>query len=145
MEASAFIFPFLTIKYNTSFICFLIRTTIDHCGYTLSMSLSTTMILNLLLIYFPAWEFERPFCLRLLHEISNLCAIFGQYILLLLLFVLLPLQSHFTPPLKTKKSQTISDEGLTLETSAFQIFHGGNSIVGVAIGIATWIHMILLH
>ena len=52
----------------------LLRTTIDCCGYTLSISLSTTIILYLLLIHIQASEFERPFCLRCLHEIANLCA-----------------------------------------------------------------------
>ena len=104
METPAFISPCLPIKHNPSFSCFLLRTTIDCCVYTLSISLSTTMILNLLLIRFQAWEFGRPFCLRCLHEIANLCATYDQYILPLLLFVLLPLQSHFTPlPSKQNK------------------------------------------
>ena len=81
------------------------------------------MILYLLLIHFQAWEFERPFCLRCLHEIANLCATYGHHMLLLLLFVLLPLQSHFTPlPSKEKKKPNDicirSDERITLETSA---------------------------
>ena len=122
METSAFVSPCLPIKHNTSFSFFLLKTTIDCCGYTLSISLSTTMILNLLLIHFQAWEFERPFCLRCLNEIANLCATYGHHMPLLLLFILLPLQSHFTPsPRHQKKANDIctrSDEGLTLETSA---------------------------
>ena len=54
------------------------------------------------------------FCQRCLHDIANLCANYRHRMLLLLLFVLLPLQSHFTPlPSKEKKSQKISVYALT--------------------------------
>ena len=58
MQTSAHIFPCLPVKHNTSFSWLLLETTVDFCGYTLSISLSTTMILNLLLILFQAREFE---------------------------------------------------------------------------------------
>ena len=104
METSAFMSPCVPTKQNTSFSCFLLKTTIDCCGYTLSISQSTTMILNLLLIHFHAWEFERPFCWRCLNEIANLCATYGHHMLLLLPFDSLPLQLNFTPfPSKQKK------------------------------------------
>ena len=113
---------------NTSLSCFLLKTTINCCGYRLSISLSTTMILNLLLIHFHAWEFERPFCLRCLNEIANLCATYGHHMLLLLTLDSLPLQLHFTPfPSKQKKRQTISVYALTKGKAQDVSFHGGSS------------------
>ena len=58
MQTSPHISPFLPVKHRTSFSCFLLRTTVDCCGYTLSTSLSTNMTLNLPLILFQAREFE---------------------------------------------------------------------------------------
>ena len=50
--------PCLPVKHNTSFSCFLLRTTVDCCFYTLSVSTSTTVTLNLPVILFQAKEFE---------------------------------------------------------------------------------------
>ena len=128
MATYAFISPCVPTKHNTSFSCFLLKTTIDCCGYTLSISLPTTMILNLLVIHFHAREFERSFCLRCLNEIANLCATYGHHMLLLLPFDSLPLQLNFTPfPSKQKKRQTISVYALTKGKAQDVSFHGGNS------------------
>ena len=45
-------------KHNTSFSCFFLKRIVDCCGYTLSLSLSTTTIRNVPLIFFQAKEFE---------------------------------------------------------------------------------------
>ena len=58
MQTSTHISPCLPAKHNTSFSCVFLKTIVDCCGYTLSLSLSTTTILNLSLIYFQAKEFE---------------------------------------------------------------------------------------
>ena len=50
--------PCLPAKHNTSFSCFFLKTIVDCCGYTLSLSLSTTTIRNVPLIFFQAKEFE---------------------------------------------------------------------------------------
>ena len=55
---SAHISPCSPAKHNISFTCFFLKTIVDCCGYTLSLSLSTTTILNVPLIYFQAKEFE---------------------------------------------------------------------------------------
>ena len=58
--------PCLPVKHNISFSCFLLRT-VDGCFYTLSISSSTTVTLNLPVILFQAKEFEMA--MRCLHEI----------------------------------------------------------------------------
>ena len=58
MQTSAHISPCLPAKHNTSFSCFFLKTIVDCCGYTLSLSLSTTTLLNVPLIYFQAKRFE---------------------------------------------------------------------------------------
>ena len=58
MQTSTHISPCLPAKHNTSFSCFFLKTIVDCCGYTLSLSLSTTTILNEPLIYFQAKGFE---------------------------------------------------------------------------------------
>ena len=57
---SAHISPCSPEKHDTSFRCFFLKTIFDCCGYTLSLSLSTTTILNVPLIY-QAKEFEMVF------------------------------------------------------------------------------------
>ena len=105
-----FIYATCVFPY-TSFSCFLLRTKIDCCGYTLSILLSTFNYDTLSSPYpFPGLgDLRGLFCQRCLHEIANLCATYGHHMLLLLLFVLLPLQSHFTSlPSEEKKIKTIS-------------------------------------
>ena len=68
MGTSARISPCLPIKHNTSFSCVLLKTTVDCCGYTLSISLSTTMILNLRLILLQAREFEMAILFEVLSR-----------------------------------------------------------------------------
>ena len=48
----------LPVKHNTSFSCSLLRTTVDCCFYTLSISSSTTVTLNIAVILFQAKGFE---------------------------------------------------------------------------------------
>ena len=65
MQTSTHISPCLPTKHNTSFSCFFLKTIVDCCGYTLSLSLSTTTILNVPLISFQA----KGFCfLMCFHE-----------------------------------------------------------------------------
>ena len=57
------VFPYLVsyanvCSHNTSFSCFFLKTIVDCYGYTLSLSLSTTTILNVPLIFFQAKELE---------------------------------------------------------------------------------------
>ena len=58
MQTSAHISPCSPAKHNTSFSCFFLKTIVDCCGYTLSLSVSTTTIRNVPLIYFQAKELE---------------------------------------------------------------------------------------
>ena len=58
MQTSAHISPCSPAKHNTSFSCFFLKTIVDCCGYTLSLSLSTNTIRNVPLIFFQAKEFE---------------------------------------------------------------------------------------
>ena len=58
MQTFAHISPSSPAKLNTSFSCFFLKTIVDCCGYTLSLSLSTTTIRNVPLIFFQAKEFE---------------------------------------------------------------------------------------
>ena len=58
MQTSAHISPCSPAKHNTSFSCFFLKTIVDCCGYTLSLSLSTTTIRNVPLTFFQAKEFE---------------------------------------------------------------------------------------
>ena len=69
MQTSTHISPCLPAKHNTSFSCFFLKTIVDCCGYTLSLSLFTTTILNVPLIYFQAKGFEIGiFFFRCFHE-----------------------------------------------------------------------------
>ena len=54
--------PCLPVKHNTSFSFFLLRTTVDCCGYTLSISLSTTTVWYSIypLSFFRRRESEMP-------------------------------------------------------------------------------------
>ena len=61
MQTSAHISPCSPAKHDTSFRCFFLKTIVDCCGYTLSLSLSTTTILNVPLIFNQAKEFEIAF------------------------------------------------------------------------------------
>ena len=61
MQTSAHISPCSPAKHDTSFRCFFLKTIVDCCGYTLSLSLSTTTILNVPLIFNQANEFEIAF------------------------------------------------------------------------------------
>ena len=61
MQTSAHISPCSPAKHGTSFRCFFLKTIVDCCGFTLSLSLSTTTILNVPLIFNQAKEFEIVF------------------------------------------------------------------------------------
>ena len=61
MQTSAHISPYSPAKHDTSFRCFFLKTIVDCCGYTLSLSLSTTTILNVPFIFNQANEFEIAF------------------------------------------------------------------------------------
>ena len=50
--------PCSPAKHNTSFSRFFLKTIVDCCGYTLSLSLSTTTILNVPLTFFQVNEIE---------------------------------------------------------------------------------------
>ena len=60
------------MKHNTSFRCFLPRTTVDCCGYTLSILLSRSIIL------FQAKEFKRAFLFKVPLSNSNTLQICAQ-------------------------------------------------------------------
>ena len=82
-------------KNNTSSSCFFLKTIVDCCGYTLSLSLSTTTILNVPLTFFQAKEFEIAILFfrgAFMRCITILCATYGHHMLQLLPFVLFPFQ-----------------------------------------------------
>ena len=61
MQTSAHTSPCSHAKRDTSFNCFFLKTTVDCCGYTLSLSLSTASIRNVPLIFFQTKEFVIAF------------------------------------------------------------------------------------
>ena len=140
MQTSAHTSPCLPVKHNTSFSCFLLKTTVDCCGYTLSISLSTTTVWYSI----HPLSFFRLGNLRYLHEIHcKSVPTYGHHMLLLLLpFVLFPLQSYvlMPPPLSQPPSPKVKRHlytGGQTDTCSMQLI----SIVVVAMALhhrSTW-------
>ena len=130
MQTSAHISPCSPAKHNTSFSRFFLKTIVDCCGYTLSLSLSTTAIRYVPLIVFQVKEFEigilfsevlswntLQFCAQLM---VTTCSCYSQFPFFLY-------NKMFSRPPPRKKIQAISGCKQTDTLTS----HG--RIVGVAI------------
>ena len=83
------------------------------------------MILNLPLIHFQPWEFEKAilFKVPLWNTLANLSRTYGHHMLPLLLFNLFPSQSHVKPP--TPPPKKANDVYIQMDTQTdTHLLHG---------------------